>query len=238
MKVHYLQHVPFETPAAIKQWAESHGYAETSTMLYEEALFPGQRDYDLLIIMGGPMGIQDEQEYPWLKQEKQFIKDAVGSGKPVIGICLGAQLLAECLGAAVRKNRFKEIGFFDVSLTPIGWNSPIFSHLPATFQAFHWHGDTFEIPGNAYHIASSEACPNQAFAYDDRVVGLQFHVESTRESVEALVRNCGSELSEDSPYIQKPEVILEDARDFQPMHRVLFSFLDGFVRHQQERGII
>ncbi len=238
MKIHYLLHVPFETPAAINDWSQDRGHRESYTRLFENTAFPAKDEYDLLIIMGGPMGVYDENEYPWLKEEKLFIKEAIETGKPIVGICLGAQLLADGLGAKVRKNRFKEIGFFQVALTPIGWNSPIFGKLPGTFDAFHWHGDTFEIPKDGYHIASSEACPNQAFVYDNRIVGLQFHIESTRESLEALVKNCGNELLEESEYIQKPEIILDEKRDFAQMNSVLFRFLDCFVDHQKEQGRI
>ncbi len=238
MKIHYLLHVPFETPAKINEWARERGHHETYTRLYDDASFPSGDEYDLLVIMGGPLGVHDEDKYPWLKAEKEFIKDAVEGGKAALGICLGAQFLANSLGAAVRKNRFKEIGFFQVALTPIGWNSPIFRHLPATFDAFHWHGDTFEIPEKGYHIASSEACPNQAFVFENRVVGFQFHIESTRQSIEALVKNCGDELRQEDHYIQKPEVILDEGRDFSQMHSILYSFLDGFVDYLKENGII
>ncbi len=238
MRVHYLLHVPFETPAAISDWARDRGFEETATRLYEAPSFPSFNDYDFLVIMGGPMGVYDEDEYPWLKAEKAFIKEALEGGKPALGICLGAQLLSDSLGAKVRKNRFKEIGFFQVALTPIGWNSPIFKGLPGTFDAFHWHGDTFEIPEKGYHIASSEACPNQAFIYDNRVIGLQFHIESSRESVEALVKNCGRELMEEAPYIQKPDVILDEKRDFTGMHGILNKFLDSFLDYQKETGVL
>jgi len=238
MRVHYLLHVPFETPAAISDWARERGFEETATKLYEDVSFPSLDEYDFLVIMGGPMGVYDEEEYPWLKAEKVFIKEAMEGGKPVLGICLGAQLISEVLGARVKKNRFKEIGFFQVALTPIGWNSPVFSHMPATFDAFHWHGDTFEIADKGYHIASSEACPNQAFVYDNRVIGLQFHIESSRESVEALVKNCGKELMEEAPYIQKPDVILDEERDFREMHAILYKFLDSFLEYQKEKGVL
>ncbi|RUM87964.1 MAG: amidotransferase [Thermodesulfatator sp.] len=238
MKIHYLLHVPFETPAAINKWADERGYGQSYTRLYEQVSFPDTDQYDLLVVMGGPMGVHDEQEYSWLAPEKEFISQAINGGKPVIGICLGAQLLAHSLGARVMKNRFKEIGFFQVALTPIGWNSPIFKALPGVFDAFHWHGDTFQIPEKGYHIASSEACPNQAFVYDDRVVGLQFHIESTRDSIEALVKNCGDELREEDHYIQKPDVILDENRDFDQMHSVLYTFLDSFVDFQKEKGRI
>ena len=238
MKVHYLLHVPFETPAAISDWARERGFEETATRLYEDPSFPSLDEYDLLVIMGGPMGVYDEDEYPWLRAEKAFIKQALESGKPILGICLGAQLLADSLGAKVRKNRFKEIGFFQVALTPIGWNSPLFKELPPTFDALHWHGDTFEIPEKGFHIASSEACPNQAFVYDNRVIGLQFHVEAGRENIEALVKNCGKELMEQDHYIQKPDVILDENRDFAEMHAILYKFLDGFLDYQKETGVL
>ena len=238
MRIHYIMHVPFEGPAAINTWAKERGYEETYTRLFEETDFPSPDDFDLLVIMGGPMGVNDEEEYPWLKNEKEFIKKCINAGKPALGICLGAQLLANCLGANVKKNLYKEIGFFPVSLTPLGWNSPIFGKLPATFDALHWHGDTFDIPKGALHIASSSGCPNQAFSFEDRIIGLQFHIESTRQSLENLIKNCGDELLEEGEYIQRPEVLLEDNKDFEGMNKNLFIFLDSFTSHLSQKGII
>ncbi len=238
MKIHYLMHVPFEEPQAISHWAKHNNHSESYTMLFDGDSLPSKEKFDLVVIMGGPMGVQDEEKYPWLNEEKRFIKETLNAGKPALGICLGAQLLAEALGAKVHKNLYKEIGFFPVSLTPLGWNSPIFKRMPATFDALHWHGDTFDIPQGALHIASSSGCANQAFSFENRIVGFQFHIECTREGLEKLVKNCGDELLEEGEYIQRPEIILEDTHDFEKMNRNLFIFLDDFTKHLCSEGII
>ncbi len=238
MKIHYLMHVPFEGPQAISTWAKTRGHEETYTRLYENESLPNSDDFDLLVIMGGPMGVHDEDEYPWLRDEKALIKETIEKNGAAIGVCLGAQLLAEALGAGVHKNLYKEIGFFPVSLTPLGWDSPIFGRMPATFEALHWHGDTFDIPKGALHIASSSGCANQAFVFENRIVGFQFHIESTREGLENLVRHCGDEMLEEGEYIQRPEVVLDEVHDFDAMNQVLYTFLDDFTEYLISKGII
>ncbi len=229
MKLHYLQHVPFEGPAAILDWALERNWDTSSTMLYNNEELPDPASFDLLVVMGGPMGVHDEDDYPWLAAEKEFLKNVIDTGKPILGVCLGAQLLANVLGAHVQKNIVKEIGWYPVSLTPPGWESPAFKGIPATFDAFHWHGDMFRIPEGGVQIANSEACPNQAFTWNERVIGLQFHIETTRESLEALVKNCGDELLVESEYVQRPEVILDETRDFAPMNANLFKLMDNIA---------
>ena len=233
MKIHYLQHVPFETPEAILDWAEAKQAELSSTMLFQDEPLPNASGHDLIVVMGGPMGVHDQEKFSWLRKEAAFLTEAIRQKRPIVGICLGAQLLAHLLGARVLKNPFKEIGFYQVALTPPAWESPFFKQIPGTFHAFHWHGDTFWIPDEGWHMASSEACHNQAFLWGNRVLGLQFHIESTKASVEGLVKNCGDELLEDSPYIQKPEVILEQAEsfDFAAMHSILFQLLDNFMEN-------
>ncbi len=229
MKLHYLQHVPFEGPAAILEWAVERNWDRDATMLFESMELPDPDSFDMLVVMGGPMGVFDEEQYPWLAPEKEFLKKVIDSGRPVLGICLGAQLLANVLGAHVQKNIVKEIGWYPVSLTPPGWSSPVFKGIPATFDAFHWHGDMFRIPEGGLQTANSEACPNQAFTWNDRVVGLQFHLETTRESLESLVSNCADELRVESEYIQRPEEILAEGRDYTPMRQNLFQLLDNMA---------
>ncbi len=227
MRLHYIQHVPFEGPGNILSWCKDKGHRVEGTLIYEGQGLPALDSFDWLVVMGGPMGVHDDGRYPWLKEEKAFLKGAVQAGKVILGICLGAQLLAHALGARVQKNIHKECGWFPVSLTPIGWDSPIFKALPPTFEALHWHGDMFLLPEGAFHIASSEACPYQAFVYEDRVIGLQFHLESTPEGLEELVRHCGNELLEQGPYIQPPEVVLDAGDRFHRMEEILYTLLDA-----------
>jgi len=163
-------------------------------------------ELDWLVVMGGPMSVDESQKYFWLTAEKHFIENAFQHGKTVIGICLGAQLIADVLGAPVSRNRFPEIGWFPVQLTPAAQAVPLCQSVPEQFTAFHWHGDTFDLPHGAIHLARSEACDNQGFLYGERVLGLQFHLESTPASVRALVENCGDDIRE-GRYIQTVETM-------------------------------
>ena len=175
------------------------------------------------------MNVYQEAEYPWLAAEKAFIATAIGAGKAVLGICLGAQLIAAVLGGPVSKGAQPEIGWYPVELTPEGRGLPLFAAFPVRFTALHWHGDTFSIPPGATHVASSAACANQAFAYDGgRVVGLQFHLEETRESLAQLVDNAGGELVQDD-WIATPEELLAPEAPFAPCRELLFSLLDAMT---------
>ena len=171
MKIHYLQHVPFENPGNILEWANKKGHKLTSTLLYNYESVPKIEQFDWLIVMGGPMNIYEEDKYEWLKYEKKFIKEAINSNKTVIGICLGAQLITDCLGGRVTKNSKKEIGFFPVSFNKELLESNIFNGFPEKIDVFQWHGDTFsELGKGCIPIASSEICKNQSFIFKDNVV--------------------------------------------------------------------
>jgi len=224
MRIHYLQHVPFEDLANIEAWARSRGHDLTCTMLFADETLPDLSSFDWLIIMGGPMNIYEHDRYPWLLKEKEFIRKAVASGKIVLGICLGAQLISDVLGGKVTKNRFREIGWFPISLTDDAISSSIFSVLPERFVALHWHGDTFSIPRGALRMAESEACPNQAFVLG-RVVGLQFHLESSKDSIDHLLENCADELTE-GPYVQKPDELDAPAERYALIQGLMERLLD------------
>ncbi len=227
MKIHYIQHVEFETPANILKWAEKKGYKFSGTHLYKGDNLPELDDFDFLVVMGGPMGIYDEDEYPWLKKEKNFIKEAIEKDKKVLGICLGAQLIADVLGSKVYKNKEKEIGWFPVEKTLEADNSKIFKDFPEKFVAFHWHGDTFDIPSGAVHTAKSTACKNQSFEYNDgKVVALQFHLEVDKNAVKRLIENSEEELKEKGDYIQSPEDMLKEEIYFKEIENLLYKMLD------------
>jgi GMP synthase (glutamine-hydrolysing) len=228
MRVHYLQHVPFEGIGAIEDWVWARGHVLSCTELFRAPSFPALDDLDLLVVMGGPMNVYDNAKYPWLEAEKAFIKEAIGSGKAVLGICLGAQLLADVLGAPVAQGTYREIGWYPVELTEAGRAHPVFADFPDKFTALHWHGDTFAIPPGATHIASSAACPNQAFASaDGRVVGLQFHLEGTWCSVETLVENSGRDLVADKaePWVASAHGLLAGNVPYDECRGLLFALL-------------
>ena len=228
MRLHYLQHVPFEDLANIESWAKERGHDVTSTLLFENEKPPSIRDFDWLVVMGGPMNIYEEDKYPWLADEKRFIREAIDEGKPMLGICLGAQLIADVLGGKVRKNEHKEIGWHSVVLTPEAEMLPAFRGFPFMFTAFHWHGDTFEIPPGAIRLAVSKGCANQGFQYGN-AIGLQFHLESSMDSIDHLIHNCGDELVEGS-FIQKPDEILGGIDNLPGMNRLMELMLDNIER--------
>lgn len=227
MRVHYLQHVPFEGLGSIETFLRGRKHSLSATHLYLDPSFPETCNLDCLIVMGGPMGVSDEEKYPWLKREKAFIRKTMELGKPVLGICLGAQLMAHVLGAGVVKNEFREIGWFPIEFTDEARATKLGGVLPAQLEAFHWHGDRFEIPEGATPVASSEACMNQGFIMNDRIVGFQFHLETTHDSASALIENCRSEL-DGSRYVQSELEILSDAPRFATINDVMHSFLEKF----------
>jgi GMP synthase-like glutamine amidotransferase len=204
MNIHYLKHVPFEGLGFIDNWVRNPEHKVTATKFYEDHKLPFVDICDMLIVMGGPMSVGDDHIYPWLKEEKKFIEKAIVKGKKVVGICLGAQLIAEVLGAKVYPNKEKEIGWFPVKFMPE--NSGLLKDFPQTETVLHWHGDTFELPQNSRHIAKSDACRNQGFTYKDHVVGLQFHMEMTPDSLNVMIENCKDELKQ-STYVQSEDQI-------------------------------
>lgn len=227
MRIECLMHVPFEGPAVIDEWASDRGHSLVNVSVFaEDAQFPSQSDFDWLIVMGGPMGVHDEAEHPWLPVEKAFILDSIKAGKTVVGICLGAQLIAHVLGARVYHNQEKEIGWFPIELTDAGRSSEVFGFLPSPLTVYHWHGDTFELPAGAVHLARSAVCEHQAFLYEGRVLGLQCHLESTRKSVSDLIIHGEDEMVS-APHIQSAAQMLATTdHDYAQLKAALFGILD------------
>ncbi|MFV0528059.1 MAG: type 1 glutamine amidotransferase [Lachnospiraceae bacterium] len=207
MRLHYLQHVPFENPGSILRWADGIGAAVTSTQLYQGEPLPQAKEFDWLVVMGGPMNIYEEDAYPWLKPEKALIREAIEAGKVVLGLCLGAQLIADVLGGKVTKNPVQEIGWYPVRLLDSAFATGMFTAFPAEPLVFQWHGDTFSLlPPEVVKLAKSDACSNQAFSYQDRVFAFQFHLENTAAIIDGLLENCADELIP-GPYVQSAEQI-------------------------------
>lgn len=231
MRIHHLQHVAFEGLGSMQARLTMAGggkeHSLRSTQLYLDEPLPEVNDLDWLIVMGGPMSIHDEKDYPWLKQEKRFIRDCIKQGKKVLGICLGAQLIAEALGADIVPNQSREIGWFPLTINPALQASFLKDVFPSSVDAFHWHGEVFSLPEGSVAVGSSIACANQGFIVDDRVAAFQFHLETTLESASALIQHCGDEL-DDSAFVQNAEEILGNPKRFdainKTMERVLMAF--------------
>ena len=207
----------------VEAWANAKGYAITRTRFYLGEYLPALDSFDGLVVVGGTMSVYEEVKYSWMSGEKAFIKKAIAADKAVLGLCLGAQLISEAMGGRVTKNPQKEIGWFPVSLTEEAKSSAFFSTLPEQLMAFQWHGDTFSIPPGARCLASSEACLNQAFELG-RAIGVQFHPESSRNSIESLLDHCGSQA--EGPYVQNACDIRAGYGHLSELSRIMVQLLD------------
>jgi GMP synthase-like glutamine amidotransferase len=225
MQIHIIQHVAFEGPGAIAEWARERGHSVSVTKLFGREKLPSVDDFDFLVIMGGPMSANDDAKFDWLAGEKQLIAEAVREEKPILGICLGAQLLAQVLGASVYPNREEEIGWFPVRLTLQSERSRLFSGLPATMKVLHWHGETFDLPQSAVLLAESNLCRNQAFEVDGRVLGMQFHLEVQPQGLERLVENLLADLARGRG-VQSASEIRASAHLAQELRPTLYTILD------------
>jgi GMP synthase-like glutamine amidotransferase len=237
MKIIALQHVDFEGTGLIDEWAATRGHSISLHQCFGTAPFPTTADMDMLVIMGGPMSIHDEQEYPWLIHEKALIKHAIEQGKYVVGVCLGAQLIANVLGAKVYKNSVREIGWFPVALSDDALGTPYISGLNSAMTVLHWHGETFDLPERAVHLMSSAACHNQAFSYNAHVLALQFHLEMTEAGLRSIIDGCRDELVP-SGTVQTEEELLRGIHHIAACQRTLFRMLDGLVAEQSVKRMV
>ena len=192
MRVLAFRHVPFEGAGRIEPVLRARGIDLDYVDLYApDAGVPDPAGYSGLIFLGGPMSVNDP--LPYLRVEEQIIRDAVARKLPILGVCLGAQLIAHAMGASVFSNAGSEIGWFDLRFTTAAAGDPLFCGL-ACETVFHWHGETFDLPAGAELLASSDRCRNQAFRLGDRVYGLQFHLEVTPSMIADWClqdENCG-----------------------------------------------
>lgn len=227
MRVRVFQHVPFEGLGSIQAWLAQKQAVVQYTRFYESPNLSDSQDLDLLIVMGGPMSVNDEAVLPWLAAEKRFIAAAIQAGKPVLGVCLGAQLIARATGARVFPGPEREIGWFDITRVDPGADSFVF---PALVKVFHWHGETFDLPQGALRLACSAGCENQAFQLGERVIGLQFHLETTPQSADAMILNGRDELTA-GKYVQ-PEALLRQAPadEYAQTNRLMADVLDYLTR--------
>jgi len=226
MRILCLQHVPFETPSAIADWASARRHALQTVLMHDGVRLPRLADIDMLVLMGGPMSVHDSALLGWLDDEKQYLRRALALGKRVLGVCLGAQLIADALGAPVTRNRHREIGWFPL-LRSDCLPDHLAALLPRSMNAFHWHGETFALPPGAVRLASSAACANQLFAIGDRVLGMQCHLEVTPDDARELAGACADELI-DAPYVQDMQTITGQPQRFTAANVALVNMLDAF----------
>lgn len=229
MRLHVLKHMPFEGPGAVASWAKERGHSLRTTELdYGQAL-PQPADFDGLVLMGGPMSVNEEDRYPWLRPEKALVRETLAAGKRILGICLGAQMIASALGAKVRPNGLKEIGWFPLESLPTASGHPLWAPMPRAIPVFHWHGETFDLPPGAVHLARSAACENQAYALGSQVLALQCHLEVDKESLREMVEGGSDEIDPRQPFIQSAGVMLGQPEALERLAPLLRALLDAWV---------
>ena len=239
MRIHLLQHVPHEGPAGIADWAMARGHTLTATRFHLGEPLPAIGDFDMLVVMGGPMSVNDEAAHPWLRAEKDFIAATVQEDRRVLGVCLGSQMVASALGKRVYAASRPEVGWFPIQVRPEAAASRTFGGFPPSFTPFHWHGETFDLPEGAIHLAESAACPNQAFEVEfdggparggALLLALQFHLEATEGSVRMMYEGQREELAREaaatgSPTLAESALVGEPAR-YAPLRPLLDDLLD------------
>jgi len=187
MNVLIIKNIATEGPGTIEEYLRKGRCSYSIVDLRKGDVAPEVNGFSHVVIMGGPMAVYEMDQYPFLKEEATLIQQAIKENKAVLGVCLGAQMVAHALGAKVYAGGHKEIGWFEVAITPEGMADPVLSSLALegrrSAQVFQWHGDTFDLPEGAVRLASSDMFPNQAFRYADRVYALQFHIEVTPDIV-------------------------------------------------------
>jgi GMP synthase (glutamine-hydrolysing) len=229
MNVLVIKHVEIEGPGLIEYCLTREQIPFQILNINSDIRLPKPDNLTHIVILGGPMNVYEEDRYSFLKVEDLFIKEIIKKRKRILGICLGAQLIAKALGAKVFKAPMKEIGWYDVSLTRIGLRDPLFSDLPRTFPVFQWHEDTFEIPKAAKLVATSTDVPHQAFRYGENVYGLQFHLEVTEEMIKDWVFAYGGELKRyEALLFSKMKLLTDTAVEIENYTRRGMKFLERF----------
>jgi len=223
-----IQHIYYESPGLIQNWLDENGYYYLLLESGENPIFPGSEDFDALIVMGGPMGVDDENTHPWLIEEKAFINEFIKAGKRVLGVCLGSQLVSSLLGAKVKRNKTLEIGWLPVSIHKDSLPAKYQDVFPEEFTTFHWHGDTFELPEGAVCFVNSNATFNQGYIYKN-VAAFQFHMEVTPWMLKQLIEKHGSDLNSEIESIQSADEILANMHLIKQNKIILYNFLNKFL---------
>ena len=226
MHIHFIQHMPFEHPATIADWAAENNHTTSYTKVFEDAAFPSIDSFDMLVIMGGVMGVYEAGKYEWMPAEKSFIKSAIEANKKVLGVCLGAQFIAEALGAKVFPHELKEIGWLTVEKVA---SHPLTDKLPDSFITFHWHGDTFTLPPDSIHLFKTKGCAQQGFVYNNHVAALQFHMEVKEDLLNGMTEHERAELVS-AEYVQTEEELKSLMHQhISSQKKYMYDLLDAFT---------
>lgn len=212
-----LQHAKCETPGLIADVLK--GYTLQTVRSYDGEPVPAELgDAAGLVVMGGPQSVYEQEKFPYLLDELHLIEHALRATKPILGVCLGSQLLAAALGARVTKAKQKEIGWHKVTLPFETRKDAIFNHLPFSFMALHWHGDVFDLPRSAVSLASSEMTDHQAFRHGFHAYGLLFHLEMTRAQIAEMTTTFADELK--AAGVDAKALLAESDTHLQPLQEI------------------
>ena len=227
MRIHYLQHTPFENTALIKKWAQENGCAINGTRIHKGEPLPDPDTFDLLISLGGPQNICELEKYQFLKQEVEYIRDLTQANKKILGICLGAQIISAAFGALPESSPEKEVGLFPVSLNDAGQSDPILKGFPNKFNAIHWHYRMPGLPKGATILGNSQGCPRQIIKFQPNIYGIQFHLEIVKDSLHEMFRFCGDYFDPPSPYTQEKSLFMDHC--FNEPHTLLKQIMNNFL---------
>ncbi len=234
MHVEIVQHVSFEGPGVFAIWADVGGHSLHCTHLYRGERLPPNEEVDLAVIMGGPMSIHDETEFPWLPEEKSWVRERLETGKLTAGVCLGSQIIASQLGAEVKAATMPEIGWFPVERVPHG--SDVFADFPERLSVLHWHRECHELPADAVRIAASRTTPVQAFDYRGYAIGLQFHLETGHDEIEKLCGAAAEDTTGEGAYIQSVQEIRKGLHNARANHEILYGILNRLTADRASHG--
>ena len=236
----FIKHISIEGPGTLGQFFEENGFESRTIELYDRAALPGDLDsLDAVISLGGPMNVYEESKHPFLATEDAFLKKIMDRQIPMLGICLGSQLLAKACGAKVERSPEKEVGFFPVRLTDEGKRDPLFSGLDSCFDVFQWHEDMVQVPAGGRLLASSSSCPHQAFKVGDAAYGLQFHVEVTEPVISAWADAYFS--PDDFSLMKQKERMLKDysrkQKKFRQTAEKIYENFLGIISRRSAKGL-
>ena len=236
-RVLVIRHVGYEGLGTMKRPIESGAVVEYADLFRGDAL-PARIDgFDGLVVLGGPMGVYEEDKYPFIRAEVRLIEDALKKRVPTLGICLGSQLLAKAAGARVYKGGVKEIGWHDVTLTEDSDDDSLFLGIPDKFRAFHWHGDTFDVPKGALMLASSDLFPNQVIKAGPCAYGIQFHFEVTEQMIREWIEVNEDELAALKGKVDPKAIIAETPSRIEGLSRMGGALAAKFMRMVEKQAL-
>ncbi len=230
MRYLLVRHGPPRSPYNFEDARAASG-DRLDTVLFSEGGRPAAPEvYDGVVVFGGYMYATEDDKHPWIPDELRYMESAMKAGVPLLGICLGGQLLARLLGARVYKTPVPEFGYWPIERTEAGQTSPLFEGLADPLLGFLWHNDAFDLPAGAERLARTEHCPNQAFAYGDRTFGLQFHLEFSAEQLRSMVTRDAASLPKPSAVWQEPKAVAANEAAHAEVRSSMLRILDTLGR--------